>query len=488
MPLPNRRACCYNPEPDPDFIYCPKCGLPLKMRCPSCSDDTLIPLVVDGHSAFECTNSPHHLLKHCPECGKLHSMDAHTCDQRACRNAELDAPTSSWADVHGGVCRRRLVKITKGLHSNSNRSEKNAIATIAENLPNDIGDTIISAYGRLYLDNDPYISMYRPNSGGKQFPETIHPIPSDNAIAVHSGMVAVLGGTNAFLFSSEGSTLANIEITAVNQLLLNNRWWLITDRDVYTLTHDEAKSVDPYSTLVEQFQPVFQGTHLDILPPVLIDDDHIWIVNKTGEYWILNPDGVVKEGNLKSCFNDNVGEIEVFGALRTSYPENIQEGSLVALCRIRQSGVGDICKLQISNINKPDKHFNALEVKHRFLQTWCMSSTGIIHLVNDGELFSFNIKTEGIAPSNLTFTSTESAKSLAYLEGESGYILAELNNGTFRIASTNGSTWRSWNPEWDTDPRSRRIYSWTIWGDSIVAVIRGDDGCQLVRIPAEIEL
>ena len=286
MSIPQQRGCCYNPAPLAHWNFCPRCGLPLRMLCPVCEGAEPIDLVQSGSRPWECLSPQPDLLKHCPDCGKLFKMSVHRCDRPGCRGIALDVPPSAWADAHGGVQRRRIVNMASG---RTGEKLTNEIVEWPIRFRADIGDTLISAYGRLYFDCDPNVHSYRGASQMVGSPFEAFPSSEPTAILAHSGYLAVLGDKNAYLLdANEPIDLARLEWSASAQMIADSEWWLVGEKGIARISLNDAVGGERPEVLVEE-----DFSHA--LAPVRIGEGQPWIMMRDGRHFVITASGEARE-------------------------------------------------------------------------------------------------------------------------------------------------------------------------------------------------
>jgi len=457
--LPRLRSCCYRSEPQPHWNFCPRCGRPLRMPCPVCGGEAPVDLVHEGHSPWECNNGNRDLLKHCPDCGKLFKMDQHRCDQPSCRGRELSTPPSTWSDAHGGVQRRRQVSAD---NRSTRRRENQSIEVWPAAFRADIGDTPISAYGRLYLDCDPDVHSYRWGGAPVGAPFQAFPRGEPTGIVAHSGYVGVLGDAEAFLLeANEPIDVARFPSSANRQMIADDDWWLIGRDGIARLALRDAVQGDTPTVLA-------QGDFSDALPPVRLDGGLPWIIREDGHHFVVTPaDDVVELPPLPQ------GEAP-FGAFIS--------GDRVAVLSNRPANAGGVVYIWETSSLLAGGPAMVLPLDFALLHTWCTFENTTYVCATSGDLIQpIRLDLPQFQADPLTLPASTRVREIVWLSASPGRILFLDSVGLFTLLDPDPSSREqtAWNGDWN----GGAVKSWAVWGDAIVAVLEDADACRIVTIP-----
>ena len=459
MTIPQQRVCCYHPPPLPHWNFCPRCGLPLRMACPVCGDAELIDLVQGGLSPWECRSPRPDLLKHCPDCGKLFKMDAHRCDQPGCRGTLLEVPPSTWADAHGGVQRRRIVNVAAGRLVEDPTEEVTVWPMI---LGHDIGDTLVSAYGRLYLDSDPNVQSYRGINQMVGDPFQAFPRAEPTAVLAHSGYLAVLGQRQTFLLdANEPVDLARLDWPAHAQMIADEDWWLIGEAGIARLSlNDAVAGKDPVVILAEDFSRA--------LAPVRLAEGQPWLMMSDGRHFVVIPSDEVRE------LPQLPPEEEHFAAFASN-------GYAVSLAN-RQGNAGGVVRIWSIPGLIAGEEPETIHLEFPLTHTWCAHDEMAFVCATSGDLIQpIRLDSPQFRVDALRLPPATGLQEIVWLDETPGLLLFKTADGRFTLLDPDPRSQRRtpWNIAWN----GGRPKSWVVWGEAIVAVMEKPEGCRLVTIP-----
>ena len=428
------------------------------MMCPVCGIGEALALWENGSAPTECANPQHDLLKHCPDCGKLFGMDDIYCDEARCDNRELEAPPSTWADVDGGVQRRRFVRTT-GWSLENHATARAEITPWNTRFSKDAGDTLISAYGRLYMDSDPNVLGCRGDGDLIEF-QSARPMPWPTSIVAHSGRVAVLSRTSAYLLDATNLIdLFTLKTSSNAQIIADGYWWLMGKNGITRLKLEDAEAgLEPETIWSEPCD--------DALPPVRLEQGSIWIPMNDGRQVVVNLDANVTI--LEPLPDDE----QPFGAFCT-------DGLAVLLSHRGESGSAiRVWKLSaLVGGDGPSQPPCFWDVKLR--RTWgARDKTAYVCAANGHIVHRIRLEQLTYRSNEISVAADDPLEDLILLEDK---LLIRTKNGQFRTIDAETERSELWNDAWS----GRSIKSWAIWGDSIVAVLPESDHCRIVKIPRQ---
>lgn len=429
------------------------------MVCPVCGTGDSIALWGQNGAPTECVNPQHDLLKHCPDCGKLFGMDENHCDQPQCDGRQLEAPPSTWADADGGVQRRRLVRTT-GWAQPLGQPEQEDIVWWPMRLSREAGDTLVSAYSRLYLDSDPNVLGCRANGDRSVFPNA-RPAPLPTAIVAHSGRVAVLSRQRAYLLDATNLTeLVTVSFSATAQIIADGFWWLIGRAGIARVSlEDAAAGLDPDLIWSEPCDTA--------LPPVRMGQGTLWVPMQDGRHVVVSPEGEVRM--LDPLPEDE----EPFAAFCTEK---------LAVLLSRRGGSGSAVRAwseaELMSGNSPSQEPRFWDFSLR--KTWgAMGNTAYVCPAGGGRILQLRLDQLNYTSTEILLATDDPLDDMILLENK---LLIRTRGGQFRVLDPETERAPLWNPMWNGGD----VTSWTVWDRSIVAVLRESDHCRIVTIPCRI--
>lgn len=465
-----RRQCCATAFTQTQWRFCPTCGNPLQSPCPYCGGgfDLYIPLLTEKGPTSECPRG--HLLKSCPSCGKLHYMTAQVCDNPTCVGVSLRHPPSAWSEVNGGPRRQRVLRPDRGDPVDSAFGQPKALAFTA-------GDNLISAYGRLYFDEDPFIGGYDPRGEiiGGGATETIWPAPSATGLLAYSGLIAVLGrggpdGAVERAYLLDPNSLACL--TQVNapgtiaQMVGGGCWWLF-GRDgitIYDLMKVLNGSSEPLVTLDVNISLE------DNLPPVRLDDHRVWLIDKSGDWRIVERDGA-------TLHLANKGGLPNFCRVDGAFMVGQDPQWAVA---IGQTSQGGGCVAAWTGY--PEGQPSMQTLNEKVLPTWAAGDSAFYLASAYGtRILRLEARALQRDPQIITLPDTLSLKRLAliYEKHKADRLLLETIEGEFLEQETEvAGGRRTYSDTWRC-PNKGQIRAWVPWANGIATVIKEDRQCYL---------
>ena len=428
------------------------------MPCPSCGIS--VDLVHDGHSPSECASPQRDLLKHCPKCGKLFLMGEHVCDQPSCRNEKLDIPHSTWADAHGGVQRRRSIRqeLTASVPGTPQ------IVVFPDILQAEVGDTLISGYGRLYLDTDPNVRCYRDDGARAVLagaPFEAFPRSEATALLAHSGYVGVLGEEAAFLLDANNPVpQARVEVRATAQMIADDEWWLIGAEGVRRISLLDALNDQPAALLLS-------GEFDDVLPPIRLENGVVWLVLPTGRHFIF-------DASDQLCERPALPNGEHYFAAFTS------DGFAVLLSNRADNAGGVVRAWTLAGLAagaEPETR----ELDFSLLHTWCaQGNTAYVGAASGDTILQLRLEMLQFSNPPLILPPQTGLQEFVWLDESPGLLLYKTRDGKFRLFDPNGSGRDlPWNSEWN----GGSVKSWIVWSRNIVAIVHDTlDGAEISRL------
>ena len=429
------------------------------MLCPVCGDPEPLDLVRGELSPWECRSPQPDLLKHCPDCGKLFKMDAHQCDRAACRGIALKAPPSTWSDAHGGVQRRRSVNVEAGREFEAPPDE---ITEWPMTFRADIGDTLISAYGRLYFDCDPNVQSYRGTNRMVGGPFPAFPRAEPTAIIAHSGYLAVLGDTKVFLLdANEPVDLVQLDWSASAQMIADEEWWLIGELGIARLSLNSAIAGDsPEVLLAEDFSHA--------LPPVRLGEGQPWLMMPGGRHFVVMP-------------SDEVRELPPLPPEENHFAAFTSNGYAVSLAN-RAGNAGGIARIwTISALTAGEKP-ELLQLDFSLSHTWCAHGETAFLCATSGDLIQpILLDSPQYRVDALRLPQATGLQEIVWLDENPGKLLYKTAEGLLTLLDPdpNSQLKTPWNLAWN----GGRLKSWVVWGQVIVTVLETSEGCRIVTIP-----